>query len=91
MSGGQIFGATSESTAFAVPTAGSAERAEAVRGEDFRGSAPSGRDRPGRRGNVPAHRGSGRGQVCHLPNPSLFTVSTNDPAGVNLNVGRQAA
>ncbi len=44
-------GATGESPAFAAPTAGARLRAEAVRGADFSGSAPSVRDRPGERGN----------------------------------------
>ncbi len=81
-------GATSESTAFAAPTAGARLRAEAVRGEDFSGSAQSVRDRPGERGNALAPRRGDRGRICRGSNPSGVGVATWFRAGFGFTVAQ---
>ncbi len=66
-------GATSESTAFAAPTAGAHWRG-GRRGSRFPRRAQSVRDCPGERGDALAHRRGDRGRIRHGSNPSGVTV-----------------
>ncbi len=66
-------GATSESPAFAAPTAGAHWRGGRG-GSRFPRTAQSGRDRPGERGIALAPRRGDRRRIRHGSNPSGFTV-----------------